>query len=205
MRNLTESTFVIRFERGDLAFCAGQYVNLAPVNDEAQRSYSLYSAEHDDFLEILVKEVDDGYISKRLKMHQPGDQLRVEGPFGFFTIDEKDYDKSFLFVASGTGLAPVHSFVASYPALDYIVLHGVRYAQEAYEKDDYDPDRHILCTSRDSSGRFVGRVTDCLAGRVVAPETHCYLCGNHQMIYDIYELLRAGDVHEENIHTEVYF
>ena len=38
----------------------------------------------------MVKEVDEGLVSKKLKRLNPGDQLEVDGPFGFFTINEEN-------------------------------------------------------------------------------------------------------------------
>jgi len=39
------------------------------------REYSIYSGEKDDYLEVLIKEVDNGDLSKRFKNCKPGDKL----------------------------------------------------------------------------------------------------------------------------------
>jgi NAD(P)H-flavin reductase len=79
------------------------------------REYSVYSSPGDEYLEILVKEVDGGYVSTRLGALKPGDGVAVDGPFGFFTIDEDWRDHRYVFVATGTGISPFHDFVRSYP------------------------------------------------------------------------------------------
>jgi ferredoxin/flavodoxin---NADP+ reductase len=206
IRLLTKSTFVLKMDRKGIAFKPGQNLNLGLAGDTEKRDYSIYSAEGDEFLEILVKEVDEGLVSKKLKKLKPGDLVEVDGPFGFFTINEEDkLTKKFLFIASGTGIAPFHSMVRSFPGLNYTLLHGVRYSEEAYEKDQYSAGRYISCVSKDKKGDFNGRVTDYLRQNPVDHDTLCYLCGNVNMIYDAFDILKEQGVPSGNLHAEVYF
>jgi ferredoxin--NADP+ reductase/benzoate/toluate 1,2-dioxygenase reductase subunit len=85
------------------------------------------------------------------------------------------------------------------------LLHGVRTADDAYEMDFYPADKHILCTSRDNKGDFHGRVTDYLRVNKIEPDTLVYLCGNCDMIYEVYDLLTSQGLPSDNIKTEVYF
>ncbi|MDP3462501.1 MAG: FAD-binding oxidoreductase [Bacteroidales bacterium] len=206
IRHLTPSAFVLRMSRRGLKFKSGQHILLGKAGSIHNREYSIYSGENDDFFEILIKEVDEGLVSKQLKAVKPGDKLQIEGPLGFFTLNENDIHTSkFLFVATGTGVAPFHSFVKSYPQLDYLLLHGVRIAAEAYEKADYQANRHVLCTSGDTSGKFNGRVTDYLKNNPVDVNTHCYLCGNFNMIKEVFDILEQQGVPAGQVHAEVYF
>ena len=206
VRLLTNSTYILRMDRKAIQFRAGQNLNLGLAGDVEKRDYSIYSAEGDDYLEILVKEVDDGLVSKKLKKLKPGDKLEVDGPFGFFTIKDEDILKQkFLFIASGTGIAPFHSMVRSYPGLNYTLLHGVRKRKETYEKDQYPAGHYISCLSKDKKGDFHGRVTDYLRQNPVSHDTLCYLCGNVNMIYDTFDILKEQGVPSGNLHAEVYF
>jgi hypothetical protein len=67
IRNLNESTFIIKLEKNGLSFKSGQHINAGPANSIHTREYSIYNGENDDFLEIMVKEVSDGFISPVLK------------------------------------------------------------------------------------------------------------------------------------------
>lgn len=206
IRNLSPTAYVLRLSRRGLAFRAGQHILLGEAGSIHNREYSIYSGEQDDFFEVLVKEVDDGLVSKQLKKVKPGNKLQLEGPLGFFTIEPNRLENGkFLFVATGTGIAPFHSFVRSYPQIDYQLIHGVRYASEAYDKEAYHNERHILCTSGDAKGDFKGRVTEYLRQHPVDPETHCYLCGNFNMIHEVFDLLEQQGLPPENVHAEVYF
>ncbi len=207
VRHLTESTFVLKLERDNIKFKAGQHLNAGPSNSIHTREYSIYSGENENFIEILVKEVADGFISPILKKQQPGNMLVIEEPVGYFSLPVKfnNQDK-FLFIASGTGIAPFHSFIATHPDINYKLLHGIRNSAEKYEKDFYDPSRYIACTSRHrSDDSYFGRVTNYLEENPVEPGTRCYLCGNSSMIHDAYDILERQGVSLDMIHAEVYF
>ena len=206
IRYLTEHTFVLRFDRNNIQFRAGQYITVGLKDSLQHREYSVYSAENDNFVEILVREVLDGDVSLQLKHCKLGQLMEINGPFGFLKLNSEDmYSKKLIFIASGTGIAPFHSFVRSYPGIDYKILHGVRYVNEAYDKSDYDPQRYILCTSREKNGNFYGRVTTYLQDYRLKPDMLFYLCGNSNMIYEVYDILRKKGVSTENIRSEVYF
>jgi ferredoxin--NADP+ reductase len=206
IRFLTDSTFALRFDRGDLLFKAGQHIIVGLEGESDQREYSVYSGEKDDYLEILVREVNSGNVSHRLKQCNPGQLLQVNGPFGSFGLEKFDlFSRKLVFIASGTGISPFHSFVRSYPGIDYTLIHGVRFKEEAYERNEYDPGRYILCTSKEENGGHKGRVTRFLQAYKVDHDMLFYLCGNNNMIYEVYHILRDKGILDECIFSEVYF
>lgn len=206
VRNLTDTAYILRLDRNNMKFIAGQHLTLGIPGENQFREYSIYSPETEPYLEVLIKEVDKGTVSKRLHKLKPGNLLKVEGPFGFFSLkEEKRKSGKFLFVATGSGIAPFHSIVGTYTGLDYQLLHGVRTIEDAYERDFYQPNKHILCTSRDEHGDFHGRVTDYLRQNKIDRDRMVYLCGNCDMIYEVYDLLTSQGVPYDNIKTEVYF
>jgi len=206
VRHLTPSTYILRLERKGFGFEAGQYIALGLPGKGELREYSIYSGEQEDFIEVLIKEVDEGLVSRQLKYLGPGAKIELDGPFGFFTINpDTSKEKEVLLIASGTGIAPFHSWIQSYSDLNYTLLHGVRSGDEGYESTHYDRSKYILCTSRDKTGDFNGRVTDYLKAYPAAKDTSCYLCGNSNMIHEAYDILTEHGVSAGNIHAEVYF
>lgn len=210
LRDLSESAYVLRIERKGLDFEPGQYIHVGPLPGIDRREYSVYSAPGDDFLEILVKEVPQGVVSPGLRRLTAGEYVDVEGPFGFFRIEEGDLAAPFLFIATGTGISPFHCHTRSRPQLDYTLIHGVRSVTELYDHASYDAGRLVSCISRPESSpaaarNFRGRVTDWLRENP-APE-HCmaYLCGSCDMIYEVYDILGAQGLSSDRIHAEVYF
>jgi NAD(P)H-flavin reductase len=206
IRNLTDSTFILRLEKNGLLFQSGQFILLGAGKLTENREYSVYSGEKEEFLEVLIRAVDGGKVSHQLKKLQSGDLVNVDGPFGFFKFNPNMFTtQKFLFVATGTGISPFHSFVKTYPELDYKLLHGVRFAEEAYEHNDFEKERVTLCTSGDANGDFYGRVTDYLYSQKLNPETNCFLCGNSEMIHEVFDILTAKGIPVSNIYSEVYF
>lgn len=206
IRHLTDETFSIKLPKARFPFKAGQHISVGIHGNYQSREYSIYSGANDENLEILVKEVENGYFTPRLRNLKPGQLLEVNGPFGRFGLDSQNASTGkFVFIATGTGIAPFRSMVRTFPQLDYTLIHGVRLSAEAYQKEEYDANRYVLCTSRDSKGAYQGRLTGYLKQCSFAQETQFYLCGNSNMIFDAVEILKKKGFKRDQIHCEVYF
>ena len=98
-----------------LQYLAGQYVELL-LRDGIRRAYSMATAPHDaDQLELHVRHMPGGKFTDALfGVTQPAfkekDILRHEGPMGTFFLRE-DSRKPIVFLASGTGFAPVKAVI----------------------------------------------------------------------------------------------
>ncbi len=206
IRNLTASAYVIRMDKNNFQYLSGQYLSLGLPDDVNMREYSIYSGVTDPFLEVLIREVEEGDVSVLLKKAKPGQALNVEGPYGFFTLKEQEVrERKFLFLATGTGISPFHSFVHSYPDLDYKLIHGVRFENETYEKSSYPQYRYFSAMSKDDKGDYQGRLTVYLKEMKIEQDTLCFLCGNVDMIHDAYDILQEKGIAVDQIHSEVYF
>ena len=91
------------------------------------------------------------------------------------------------------------------PGLDYTILHGVRYAVDAFDPVHYDGGRVIRCVSREDAGDYRGRVTDYLRQNPVDEGASVYLCGNCDMIYEAYDILSDQGISRDRMFAEVYF
>ena len=127
------------------------------------------------------------------------------GPIGYFTISEENLVKPLLFIASGTGISPFHSFVGSHKGLNYKLIHGVKFGYEAYEREFYDQSKYTLCSSQDNTGDFYGRVTTYIENNIFDIHSEVYLCGNNSMIMDAVNILIQKGFSRSQMHTEVYF
>ena len=207
IRDLSSSAYVLRLERKELNFKPGQCFNLGLKDSGINREYSIYSGTNDPYLEFLIKEVQGGTVSTALRKVNPGNEIDLHGPYGsFVSTQDKIKNTAFTFIATGTGIAPFHSFVKTYPDLDYRIINGIRTAEERYDYNDYDRKRLTTCITRDDywSG-FKGRVTDYIQKNYIDP-THIYfLCGNQGMIREGYDLLRLKGVSGDHIFTEAFF
>jgi len=206
VRNISPSTYVLRLERNGFEFKPGQCVSLGVKGSGVNREYSTYSGVDDPYLEFLIKEVPGGAVSTRLRTVTPGSEVDLHGPYGSFILNpEKINNSKFVFIGSGTGIAPFHTFVRSHPKLDYQIICGVRTVDERYDHEDYDASRIIFCVSREKWSGYNGRVTAYLNENEVFLSSIYYLCGNQKMIYDTYDFLRKKGVSGDQIFTESFF
>lgn len=207
VRDITESTYILKLERNGFVFKAGQYLVLSFTESRKAREYSIYSPEQADYIELLIKEVDPGEMSHQLKYLKVGTKVEIGGPFGYFILKDEVIEKKqpVVFIATGTGISPFHSIILSNPSLDYQIIHGVRYKYEAYEKGHYSPERFQLCSSRENGIGYKGRVTDYLADHTINKNALYYLCGNSAMINEVIDILEDKGLSPDQIKTEVFF
>ena len=189
-----------------MAFKAGQCANLGVPGTGVNREYSAYSGENDPYLDFLIKEVKNGIVSVQLTHLKAGSQVEIHGCYGDFRIPKPELNgRPYLFIGTGTGIAPFHSYVLSYPGLNYKVVHGIRFARERYDHNDYESGRYVSCVSREDGGDFRGRVTDYLKKNPATKDSLSYLCGNRAMISEVYGLLRSQGVPSDSIFSEAFF
>jgi CDP-4-dehydro-6-deoxyglucose reductase len=93
------------------AFRAGQYIEFI-LRDGARRSYSMANAPHiGPGLELHIRHMPGGRFTDLVfGTMKEKDILRIEGPFGSFFLRE-DSDKPMVFLASGTGFAPLKALL----------------------------------------------------------------------------------------------
>ncbi len=219
--------FVIRPDDGPPAFQPGQYLTLGLVVDGAfvQRPYSTSSAPGARDLEFLVRRVPGGAFTPTLWQLAVGGRIRIGPAKGRFTLAPGD-ERTHLFVATGTGLAPFVSMLRSLSQFpdrpQAVVVHGVAWAPELAYRDHLsqlarDPRIHYLpVVSRPNdpasagwSGQ-VGRVTDAIGllhrAAVFEPAiTVAYVCGSPAVIDSTAELLVGLGVPPAAVISERYW
>lgn len=202
---LSDQTYRLRTERPSTPIKAGQCFSVGTRDLAINREYSMYSAADDPFVDFLIREVDGGIVSPRLARCQPGEVVEIGGPYGDFCLNpDVIMQKEFVFLASGTGIAPFHSFVLTYPNLRYRIFHGIRTDKEQYESSTYAVGTYIPCISRPDSGSGI-RVPDRLRTENLNPDALYYLCGNRAMIIDTVTVLREKGVPGGSIYMETFF
>lgn len=123
----------------DFQFVPGQYIDVIGPNG-IRRSYSLANSSFaDKVLELHIRAVEGGAMSDYwFKQAKPNDLLRLNGPLGTFFLRET-VDMDLVFLATGTGIAPVKSMLESMAQCQFdqrprsiTVLWGGRHAQDLY-------------------------------------------------------------------------
>nr|WP_315592776.1 CDP-6-deoxy-delta-3,4-glucoseen reductase [uncultured Cupriavidus sp.] len=95
-----------------LKFLPGQYINIVAPGG-IRRSLSLASVDASDgVIELHLRNYGGPFSKHVFQNMKANDLLRIEGPQGAFFIREKSA-KPIIFVASGTGFAPVKAMIES--------------------------------------------------------------------------------------------
>jgi CDP-4-dehydro-6-deoxyglucose reductase, E3 len=94
-----------------LQFLPGQYIDFL-LKDGKQRSFSLANAPDEDaLLELHIRRVPGGSFTEHVfSTMKAKDIMRIHGPLGSFFLRESD--KPIIFLAGGTGFAPIKSILA---------------------------------------------------------------------------------------------
>jgi len=97
-------------EEPDLAFTAGQYINIV-LDDGSRRAFSFANPPHqNDVIELHVRRIPGGRFTGHVfEGMRPGDTVKFEGPLGNFVLQHNP--RPILFVAGATGFAPVKSII----------------------------------------------------------------------------------------------
>ncbi|MFW2357978.1 2Fe-2S iron-sulfur cluster-binding protein [Hydrogenophaga sp.] len=118
-----------------ISFRSGQYFEWFAPGTSSARSYSASNRPGSTQLEFLVRIYPGGRVSSLLQRHElaAGDIVSLRGPFGSYVFNPDDPGAA-IFVAGGTGLAPVKSIVesalSSETSRKLILFYGTRNMQE---------------------------------------------------------------------------
>jgi CDP-4-dehydro-6-deoxyglucose reductase len=118
---------------------AGQYLDVL-LPGGRRRAFSIANAPHlGPELELHVRHVAGGDFTHRVFTDlEPGAVLRVEGPLGTF-VPREDSERPMIFVAGGTGFAPIKALVEHFLHLGsrraMSLYWGARSAPELYLAD----------------------------------------------------------------------
>ena len=92
-----------------LKFKAGQYIEFI-MPDNSRRAFSLANPPHEDFLELHLRLIEGGKFTQFVFNEMKEKSIhRIDAPIGQFYLRESE--KPIIFVAGGTGFAPVKSVI----------------------------------------------------------------------------------------------
>jgi ferredoxin-NADP reductase len=126
---------LVRLALGDtpFSFSAGQAVKLGLHGQSLRKPYSIANAPEDavrdSALEFLIGLEEQERFGEHLGALGAGELIDVDGPFGRFVLPGGAWTR-FVFVAGGTGVAPLRAMwrhlVATRPAVDLAILYSGR-------------------------------------------------------------------------------
>ncbi len=193
-------------DRNELKFSPGDCTAIYTDTDKS-RPYSIASGTNESELRFAIRKMEDGEVSPWLMDRQPGDIIRMTPPFGWFRPGQEIGEAPFVFIATGTGIAPFLSYQKTFERPPIQCLYGIRSEADAIGFEDLrDSFPTLLAVSREqTSNHHHGRVTDLLDQLSIDPEIHYYCCGLESMINEVGTWLQANGIPLMQIHREVFF
>ena len=208
LRRHVPDVYELVLERNDLAFEIGDCLALHNEAAAQSRPYSIASGQDEDSLRFVIRRMVGGVVSPHLCELRNGDSVKVNPPFGWFRPGACGENAPFVFIATGTGIAPFLSYLRT-PQRPAPVrcLYGVRALHDVVERDWLASQCELgLAISReDSPGVHRGRVTELLSDLPETPDLHVYLCRLDTMIDEVSDWFENRGLHHTQIHREVFF
>lgn len=201
-----------------LQFTPGQYISVKVAPDRIN-SYSIACHENFNKFSLLVDTTPSGPGSKFFESLKEGEKITYLGPFGQFSLNLSDGSAQMVFLATGSGLAPLRCMIEEalmvqnsklpiklYWGLtnttDIFWTNWLEFLKSKYPNFDYN----IVIWKPDSSWTgHTGFITDFLSRDFPnASSISAYLCGNKNMIADATQILTSHGCPKEQIYTEKY-
>lgn len=222
-------------EPDQIIFTSGQYLILhvpQPDGTFKRKHFSLTSpSSQKNSFDFLLKIIPGGIASEYLMSLAEGDEVVLEGPAGMFVLKEDPLTggKDKIFLATGTGLAPVRSIINS-ELLNlnskFYLFWGIKTLEEAYFLEEFkkltqenNNFKFWICLSReqnldkvrqeDKQYFFLGYVTKAYEqnpkSKIQNPKSSdFYLCGDKAIVESIRQFLIAKGIPNESITFEKF-
>lgn len=230
-KNLTGEVYLFKFQLiqpPSINFIPGQYMMIK--TDGKPRLYSIASAANErNFLEFVIELIPEGLASEYLRRLSIGDEVFWYGPAGLFRLKGvKGEEKDSIFLATGTGIAPIRSIIKSNiknQKAKYYLFWGLRYYQDIYFLDELKALeeksnghlKFVYCLSRekdlsvikkeDKKYFLLGHIQDGLNFYFpdnLSNNNNFYLCGSREVVEALRKFLEGKGVKKENIFFEKF-
>ncbi len=203
-----------------LQFLAGQYIDIL-MKDGRERSFSLANAPHDDeYLQLQIRYYDGGVFSELVfKEMKEKTLLRIKGPFGNFFLREES-DRPSLFIAGGTGFAPVKSIIehmiAKQDKRPVSLYWGVRAKRDLYQDElarswaeEHDNIKYVPVLSEPMEGDEWQGKTGFVHEAVLEDfsdfsDFDVYASGPPVMVQAVHEALTTRGLPEERLYSDAF-
>ena len=202
----------------EFSYLPGQALLVANHEYDRRRPYSIAGApedaRRDGWLELLVGVDAEGSPGPHLTL-EPGAAVDIEGPLGRFTFPPTPEEERFVFIAGGTGIAPLRAMLRhalNEPHRQIGLFYSARTPDEfAYERELQSLAREGRIELRQTVTRVVPEDWNGTRGRIrrdeLAPLIHdsatmCFICGPPALVDEVPRLLDELGVPRQRIRIE---
>ena len=208
------------FEGGAYPFVAGQSAMIGEADRKERVPYSIAcapeEAARDCILEFLIKIEPSGRWGHQFDRIARGMAIEVCEPFGSFVFPRAPRERRFLFIAGGTGIAPIrsmirHTLLARIPGQVSLLFSARTPSDFAYlpELRRLMRERRMtmhLHVTREAGPRWRGergRISSAHIRPLLGDEpTLCFVCGPEAMVADVPRTVVELGVHPSRVKVE---
>lgn len=215
----TPTTRIVRvaLDGEPFPYRAGQAASIAAGPGDPGTPYSIASAPSETaatgYLEFLVKVDGSNRFGARVAQLEPGLPLVVSRAIGRFGVPDDTSQHPLLFIAGGTGIAPLRSMINEClhrGRTAMALVYSARTPEEfAYLEELRDLqaagklDVTLTLTGDAADWRHArGRAGDQHLAELATPQTLCFICGPPSMVTDVPQALVRLGIPREQIRTE---
>ncbi len=210
--------YTLKIDDPTFTFTAGQFMMLSMTPDKGlARAFSICSGPGKrNELEFCIKINNPSVLSEKLEQAQLNTKIYLRGPFGMFTL--KPIRKDIVFLAGGTGIAPLrsmlHELVRQKTKVNIWFFYRFKTEEEYLFREELE-----TCAKKQKNLKLIPsvsnpkptwkgeteRIQNIIAKYIKAPEqVDCYLCGPPPMVKDIMEELPKLGFPPESLHKEAW-
>ncbi len=196
-----------------LSYNPGQYVNINLGSIE--RSYSIANVySKDNFLSFFIKNYQDGEMSSYFfNKAKIDDLVRIKGPYGTFFL--KENSKKIIFLATGTGIAPVKSIIENmdFNKINFNEIYlfwGMRNDKDFFWDltemfDSKIKYYKVLSQPKEKNYPYTGYVQNVALEIIKNFSSYdVYACGSNMMINESLELFKKNKLSEERFFSDAF-
>ena len=221
VRRATPSTRVLRLEVArTFPYLAGQVAEIGPAEAAQASPYSIASAPEDTsahgYMEFLIRVDAQERWGEHFEPLQRGQRIRVNGPLGRFTFPDRPAERAFLFIAGGTGIAPLRGMLRHARAVRQPGSYRLLYSARTPDDFPYLPElrgmarrgelRLMVTATRAGDDRWKGGRGRIAVAQIAAlldnPATLCFVCGPAAMVDEVPAMLRELGIEPGRIRLE---
>jgi CDP-4-dehydro-6-deoxyglucose reductase, E3 len=195
-------------------YLSGQYINI--IKGDYKRSYSIANTNSASNLVFFIKNYEGGKFSNYLfNEAKTNDLLRIEGPIGTFFY-RKTTKKNIIFLATGTGIAPVKAILEQLEENNSEVMDkniylffGGRTEEDLFWKPNFKnitvnfiPVLSRSTTDWDGAKGYVQDIV--ISNQIDLSDSVLYACGSENMIQDSKELVLKKGLSEDAFYSDAF-
>ena len=189
-----------------------------------KRAFSISSSPNSPYLEITVKKTHSPFVSDYLVSYlKKGEGAKFTGPYGHFAFNPEKTNPNLLFIAAGSGIAPLIGILRFIDENKLSINTHLIYSNKTEDEILWRKEmeeiskrnkhiKHTFTLTQDGKNSLwqgtKGRINKNMVLQIISSwkkeNIDCYICGPLEFTKEMEEILKNNGIPKENIKYEIY-